>query len=655
MQKNIIKDTHNYFKLLPVGLILAIVPLVVYMKEIKLDKTFAKLWKGLTLEHDFFSYYKMVWFITLTVIAIFTFFIYISVKKIRLTVSKMYIPLGIYTVLVFLSSSLSDYHQQAFFGFPDRFEGFFTIFCYVTICFITSMLVSSEFDIRYLAYFLAFSVLILSIIGITQFLGFDFFQSDFGKKLILPKAFENLVSSLNFKFPKLSIYSTLFNPNYVGSYFSMILSMCLVLFLSINKLKFKIILGVFCILSFANLLGSSSTVGLLSMVVSGIIVLIFMRKNLLKNVVPISALLICIISITFFMNNTSQGLIFSQLKITYDSNFSNIKDKFIALATPKYNNHTIINTLMLTSVDPDLNTVTDKVSEISTNNFLAFNNQATPPTPPKLSDIKIEKNNLYLFTSDTDALIVNIDPVASNLTFIDNNKKPLAILTTPYDNKRIITFDDPRFKSLKISVSDLILVEAPNATFSVIYSKDSFKIVTPSGNVTDIIKAKSFGFHGKEKWGSSRGYIWSRSIPMLTDTLLLGHGPDTFALYFPQNDYVAKLKFLYNMYTVVDKPHNTYLQIAINTGVLSLLAFLIFISWYVIYSFKLYIKGVFNQFFAAGVACLTAVISFLASSLGNDSTIAVSLTFWIVLGVGIACNNLYSKSIKLNSLSTKKS
>lgn len=654
MQKKVIKETRDYFKLLPVGLILAIVPIIVFMKQIKLDEAFAKLWKGSTNETDFFSYYKMTWFIALTCMSILIFFIYLFIKKIKLNVPMLFIPLAVFTILVFLSSSFSEYHQQAFYGFPDRYEGFFTIFCYAAICFICAMLVTSEFDIKFLTYFLALSVLVLSIIGITQFFGFDFFQSDYGKRLILPKANENLVGSLDFKFPKQFIYSTLFNPNYVGGFFAIVLSICLVIFLSVKKLNFKIISGIFCILSFVNLLGSLSAAGLISMVVSGLALLVFMRENLIKNIVSVMTLLLCIIAATFIMNYSSNGLIFRSLNIASNYTYSDIKDKFIAMTTPKNYSSGINNTLMLINVDPVSKiTTTGGDPQISKSSLLALNSSTSGTSTSKnLSDIRIDKNKLYLYTSDTDILVVNIDPATSIFTFTDTNKKPLEISKTNSNNTNIVTFNDSRFNSIKVILSNFMRVEAPNAIFSVIYLNDSFKIVTPSGNITDIIKAESFGFQGNEKWASSRGYIWSRSIPMLKDTLFLGHGPDTFAIYFPQNDYVAKIKNLENMYTIVDKPHNMYLQMAINTGVLSLLAFLIFVGWYVISSCKLFIKGTCNQFFTAGVGCFAAVISFLVSSLANDSTIAVSAIFWIVLGVGIACNNLYAKSISIKSSSS---
>lgn len=652
MQKKVIKETREYLKLLPIGLILAIIPIIVFMKKTKLDKAFAKIWRGATEELDFFSYYKMTWFIALTCIVVLFFFVYISTKKIKLTVDKMFIPLGVYAILTFLSSSFSQYHEQAFFGFPDRFEGFFTILCYVAICFICSLLVSSEFDIRYLSYFLAFSVLIMSIIGITQFFGFDFFQTDFGKKLILPKASENLAGSLDFRFPKQYIYSTLFNPNYVGGFFALILSICIVIFIAVNKPKYKIVSGVFCILSFTNLLGSLSSTGMISMVASGLVILVLMRKNLLKNVLPILALSICLIATALFMNYSSDGKVFSEIKITSNLNYSNIKDKFIALTTPKSNKSNMANALMFVDVNSDESSVGG--SKTGADNLIALDTPVTNVSSSgNITDIKIDKNKLYFYTTETDALIMNYNPGTSKLTFMDNNNKTVEMSASTEDGKTIVTCKDVRFSSIKISTNNtVVFIEAPNTTFSVVNSPEGFKIATPSGNITDIIKAESFGFQGREKWGSNRGYIWSRSIPMIKDTIILGHGPDTFEMYFPQNDYVAKMRYMESIYTVVDKPHNLYLQIAINTGVISLIAFLVFVAWYFMYSLKLYFKGIFNEYFAAGVACLAAVASFLVSSLANDSTISVSLVFWTILGVGIACNKLYAKSLISNGKKT---
>lgn len=646
MHKKEKKQPRDFFKLLPIGLILAIIPLIVFAKEVKFDTAFAKLWKGFTTDFDFFSYYKMVWFMVLTFISVCFFFIYVATKKIKLTLLKMFIPLGSYLILVFLSSSFSKFHKLAFLGFPERYEGFFTILCYVIVCLICSILVSSEFDIKYLIYFLAFSVSILSIIGITQFLGFDFFQSSIGKRLILPIANQKEINSLTFHFPKQYIYSTLYNPNYVGGFFAIILSISIVIYLSVHKTRLKIISGVFCLLSFFNLVGCLSITGFISIFVSSIVILLLLRNILKRNILPIISISICFIATIIFMNFVSGGKVFSNQNITSSFHVMDVKDKFVSTLASKNqssNKFNMPNTLMLMNVAPNSNNKNSSRSDLILINDPSLKEDFIAG---HINDMKIVKYTLYLYTSSTDILVINFNPNKSILSFSDNNNKIIEPTIKNEDTQMIITFKEPRFGPINLTAGGgIIRISAPNTTFNLEITDDGFKVLTPSGNTTDIIEAESFGFKGNEHWGSNRGYIWSRSIPMLKDTILLGHGADTFAVYFPQNDYVAKMNYLNNIYTIVDKPHNLYLQIAINTGVISLLLFIVFIGWYYISALRLYYKGIFNEYFAAGVACLGAVTAFLVSSLANDSTITVSLTFWVIIGVGIACNRLYLKSL----------
>ncbi len=641
MQKNKKKEPRDFIKLLPIGLILAIVPLIVYMKIINPDENFPSFLKVVVKGVDFFAYYKMTWFITLTCISVFFLIIYVLSKKIKLNFQKLFIPLVIYSLFVFLSSSFSEYHNLAFFGFPERYEGFFTILCYLTVCFITSILVTSEFDLKYLSYFLAFSTLFISIIGITQFFGFDFFQTEVGKKIILPAANQNLKESLTFNFPKNYIYSTLYNPNYVGGFFAIILSICLVIYLSAHKVHNKIISGIFCLLSFTNLLGSESSTGLISILGSSVVIFLLLRKSLKRNIIPIISILLCFIATTIFMNHMSNGIIFSTLKISRNSTYSSIKDKFISVIKPQNNTANNINSpnyLMLMNIG---------APKTKTDNLVAVNSPTKSTSINRyITGLNIEINRLFVYTSDTDALVVNLDSDTSQLTFTDIYDQEVKSVST----NDIISFNDNRFLTIKLTINESIIrIESPNTTFSVIITDEGYKLLSPSGGLANNVTAESFGFQGKEKWASGRGYIWSRSIPMIKNTLIIGHGPDTYAIFFPHDDYYAKLKYIRSIYAFVDKPHNHYLQMAINTGVISLIAFLVFVGWYYISSLKLYFKGLLNVYSTAGVACLTAVTSFLISSLANDSTISVSSIFWITLGVGIACNRLYSKSIVKNT------
>jgi len=168
------------------------------------------------------------------------------------------------------------------------------------------------------------------------------------------------------------------------------------------------------------------------------------------------------------------------------------------------------------------------------------------------------------------------------------------------------------------------------------YENNKLMYKNPYGNYDNIITADQLGFEGRERLGSGRGYIWSRSIPLVLEKPLLGYGPDTFALVFPQNDYIGK----YNTYNtnnmVVDKPHNLFLQIAINSGLLALCAYLFF---YLILGKRLFSswiqhKNHFESVFLSGFPI--AIASYFIAAFFNDSAVHVSPVFWVFLGVALS-------------------
>lgn len=170
-------------------------------------------------------------------------------------------------------------------------------------------------------------------------------------------------------------------------------------------------------------------------------------------------------------------------------------------------------------------------------------------------------------------------------------------------------------------------------------------------NYIDLQTPKTFGFKGKEKLGSSRGYIWSRSLPLIKNTMILGTGPDTFVFDFPQGDLIGKYYAYDTPNIVVDKAHNLYLQIAINYGVIALVGFIAMLLIYIIDSIKLYaLKNNFkdrNQALGA-ITCL-GIMGYLFAGIFNDSVVGVAPIFWIIFGVGIAINFMNRENIRKKS------
>lgn len=114
---------------------------------------------------------------------------------------------------------------------------------------------------------------------------------------------------------------------------------------------------------------------------------------------------------------------------------------------------------------------------------------------------------------------------------------------------------------------------------------------------------------------SNRGFIWSQTVPMLKHHWLTGSGPGVYSLNFPQHTR--------GMYpnTIVDRPHNIYLNVWYSTGFLSLLM----CAWIVV------------DFFSKrrDIALMMGVLGFLIAGMFTDSVVSVTPYFMLMLGAGL--------------------
>jgi hypothetical protein len=82
----------------------------------------------------------------------------------------------------------------------------------------------------------------------------------------------------------------------------------------------------------------------------------------------------------------------------------------------------------------------------------------------------------------------------------------------------------------------------------------------------------------------------------------------------------------------------------LNTGILSLLAFLTICGAYIIDSIRLYFKNLDNSFVClTGTGIFLGICGYLAAAVFNDSMVAIASVFWILLGLGFVCNGIYRK------------
>jgi hypothetical protein len=301
---------------LPLILMVAVVPLIVFMKIKELSGFPSVYWVDPKQNVDFFSYYKSVWILISAVLALISWIVINRVYHLKEKKHAFYIPLGIYTLFLCLSTVFALHKETAVFGFPDRYEGLLVLFSYVVAMVVAFHMVNSKRDAYIVLGFLFVSAGIAAGIGLFQFFGMDFFRSQVGKLLILPQKYHGMAESLNFRFGPKTIYTTMYNTNNVGSYMALLFPLAVTLsFFTKNKF----LKGVWFFLSlllFFNVVGSNSRAGYMGALLSFVLILIFLRnwirKNLWETGVMVGSLILIFAGINAYAN---QGIL-SRVKYT---------------------------------------------------------------------------------------------------------------------------------------------------------------------------------------------------------------------------------------------------------------------------------------------------------------------------------------------------
>ncbi len=162
--------------------------------------------------------------------------------------------------------------------------------------------------------------------------------------------------------------------------------------------------------------------------------------------------------------------------------------------------------------------------------------------------------------------------------------------------------------------------------------------------------AEYIGFENYPNAITNRGYIWSRSIPLLLESPIVGHGSDTFFEIFPNDDLGAK-GFVGMQNIDVDKPHSIYLNMAINNGLIYLVGFLGVVCLVLYDKFKLLFEFEGENYKRiAIIVYISGIFAYLVNGLSTDNLVVIVMTFWIYLAVS---NSIFEDK-KTTTISTGK-
>ena len=613
MDKN--NDKMNWFRGLILFFCLAVVPCIVKVQAVATRASEQGTVRSATGIADAFSYNKMSALLILAVVLLgYSLMEFGDYKfKTRFKRPTFWIPLA-FLGLSLLSALVSPYKDVAFNGASERYEGFWMWCAYMLFFASAAYYVTNRSRLDLLTGGLALGAAVVGTIGALQFFGKNPYENAAFVKTIMGNYYDANKPNGGLSMAFTSVFATLYNPNCVGIYTGMLCPFFLIAGIAapVKKWYKYALLAVFVLL-LINLFGCESVGGLIGMTAGiGFSVCIamfyFLKKYRGKKAaVPFIIAVVFVAAMAIVFNGGSK--------------------------------------------------LAQKMDVI----LYAINNPDSIEDPFFFEDLKIEGNTAVITTKEGNIII---DGNGEEIFFEkDRGREPLLLAETEPDNGydkafvcyRVGSEPVPGLVSNKLNTSasgrikfsggDGIRSET-NFFFDTVDGR--FTALDMFGNPVDIdTPVDSIGFVGMERLGSNRGYIWSRSLPVVLKNIIIGAGPDCFVFKFPQNDILGKLRFLGNPNVVIDKPHNFYIQTAINTGLISLILLISLFIIYITGTVKAVLKDESdNYILGIRLGIMGGVIGYLVCVATTDSVVSVSPVFWILLGIGFAVNGHFSKNRK---------
>lgn len=500
----------------------------------------------------------------------------VKIRKKRMDIKKMkiFIPLAVYVLLAFLSSIISPQRKLAFGGAFEQFEDMWVIIGYFLICIYAYTECCEEF-------FTATGILsvLFGAIGTFQYFGLDFYRTDAAQIICMPWNLHDMSFQVTVESGR--SYCSLSNPNYVGMFCCLTMPLMTVLaFVEKNYLK-KILYAAADILLLCSLIGSRSRSGIIVLALCMLVLTVIFRKKAILQLRNSRLTVVCVVLVIFIGAAMFAG------KWNYFSE-------------------------SIGEIFKEGNEAETLIEEIVTGD----------------DSVKITYNGKTVFLK----------------TDYDNSTLKESVLITDasgalydtYEKGKIIYFSDKELNNLTIE-PDKNSLKVHDGSFYWYFSNqtedNTWQYINVYGKADKLVSDEIEVFHGldgKERILNGRGYIWSRTIPLLKKYFILGSGQDSFVTVFPNNDYLGLARWGYKD-IIINKPHCMYMQIAVQSGMLSLIMLMAF---WCIYFMSVIRNKKKSRNYELSAAIAVGVLGYLLTGLTNDSNVGVAPLFWAYIGMG---------------------
>lgn len=617
--------------LIPVLIALCIIPLVILTKDYVTDFTQFVWFNNQEINQiDSFEYSKGILVTIMGAVAalVIAFSEYSKTKKKKRPFEnidlKVFILWAVYLVMVLISGIFSQYTELAFTGGGyGQWQTVWVLLGYGMLFMYAYLFINTENRGLITIKFMMVTTGMLAFLGAMQTAGHNPLKWDWVQKMITS---QSTTESITFKEGVSSVILTFNNPNYVGPYVALVFPVAAAFILikaSNDKTKAIVCKGIGVLIAaglVVSLVGSDSSAGMIALLAgicfSIILILsgVFSKKKnedseselkepkrkLNKQLIIAGEIVIVFVAAGIFASRS--GLV------------KNTMDKVLQGGEDTRNIASIVNT---------------KKNEL---------------------DVTLRNDTKFTLTPVVDA------SGAVTFTARDSSNKEIAVSVSPEatSGEKLYKLADGRFSMITLSVNNFNLDnkvypgfkfnDAPNAiSWTFIYVDGKWKYYTPFGKLMRLHEVESIGFKDHQNIANRRGFIWSRTIPLLKDYWFTGIGPNAFIIAFPNDDFVGS-KRVGDSTTLVDKPHNAFLQTYIQTGGISAIAYAGLWLLYIIGGIRIFWgRKHYSDIDKIGLGLLTGIFAFAVAGITNDTVIGTQNIYWILLGLGYAVNRVISE------------
>ncbi|MFV0519461.1 MAG: O-antigen ligase family protein [Lachnospirales bacterium] len=572
------KDDINLIDKIIMFVLVGIVPILVYYLDADVP---AEQLAIVNIPTDYFNYIKVNVIIVMAVVILFfrcadimeRLGEFVVVDELKKAFKNPFFFFGfLIVVATVLSFIFSDYKATALHGAMERFESIWVHFSYIIIFSYAITFFKKNDAFKVFTYSILFSTFVVGLIGTVQFLGYQPLNSEFFKTLTH--------GNYEAVFNNSGSYSTMYNINTSASYSLFMLFVLVLIAIKDGRLPIKLVSLVNVVLLGITLYNSKSEASYIALVAALVFILI-----------------LCIFTL-FIRKKKKEGLILLAVSLIV-----------------------FFGSIVAITAIPTLNAqVSNKVASAlgAESNF---------------SDYEKIDNTFYFYKYNDD--YIAITTYADYFEVYENENLLNSYEYETFTSETIPTENFGDFLVAKEILDEYenVFLSIDDAMFYIVAGEEPFLL--DKYNLYEFEEAEHIGFEKHLKLFTDRGYIWSRSLPMALDSILIGKGADNFIMEFPNYDYLGRWYSDFPEGILVDKPHNIYFSMWINNGGIYLISFIGICFLVLKDKIKLLInKENANVQYAAVIVYLGAFAGYIVNGMSTDNIVVITMLFWIFLGIG---------------------